>query len=127
MKKFCALIVCLAVLASSTPAWAVPAFNDVFKKLYVKDGTPLAEAKCNACHGKNAEGKDDKKVRNEFGKAVAKYLKKGDFTGDNKKFDPKSPEGEKALTEGLEKAAAEKGSDGKSFADTLKAGQVPKQ
>jgi len=56
------------------------------QKLYVKDGTPLAEAKCNGCHGKNAQGKDDKKVRNEFGKAVAKYLKKGDFTTQSWRF-----------------------------------------
>ena len=75
MKKLSISLVCLAVLSlAAAPAWAVPAFNDAFKAMYVKPGSPLAdkvaEAKCNVCHGKNAEGKDDKKVRNDYGKAV---------------------------------------------------------
>jgi len=130
MKKFSISLVCLALISLvAAPAWAVPAFNEAFKAMYVKPGSPLAdkvaEAKCNVCHGKNAEGKDDKKVRNEYGKAVAKYLKKADFTGDDKKYDPKSDEGMKALNAGLEKAGAEKSSSGKTFAELLKAGELP--
>lgn len=125
MKKFCVSLACLALLGmTAAPAWAVPAFNEAFKKAYVKDGSPLAEkvaeVKCNVCH----VGKD-KKEKNEYGMAVAKYLKKGDFAGDSKKYDPKSDEGQKALADGLQKAAAEKSSSGKSFGELLQAGELP--
>jgi hypothetical protein len=125
MKKFCVSLAVLALLGmSAAPAWAVPAFNNAFKDAFVKEGTPLAEkvaeAKCNVCH----VGKD-KKMKNEFGMVVAKYLKKGDFAGDSKKYDPKSDEGKKALADGLQKAVAEKSSSGKTFAERMQAGELP--
>jgi hypothetical protein len=125
MKKFSVSLLGMALLALfAAPAWAVPAFNEAFKKAYLKEGTPLAEkasvVKCNVCH----KGKE-KKDRNEFGMAVSKYLKKGDFAGDDKKFDPKSPEGQKALAEGLEAALKEKADNGKSFGDLLKENELP--
>ena len=124
MRKLSVLLACAVLVASASSAWAIPPFNDAFKKLYVKEGTPLAEkvneVKCNVCH----EGKE-KKNKNEFGKAVGKFLKKGDFTGDNKKYDPKSDEGQKALKEGLEKAVAEKSSGGKTYAELIKEGELP--
>jgi hypothetical protein len=125
MKKFCVSLVCLAVLAfGAAPAWAVPAFNEAFKKAYLKDGTPLAEkvaeVKCNVCH----KGKE-KKDKNEFGVAVGKYLKKGDFAGDDKKYDPKSDEGQKVLAEGLEKALKEKSSKGKTYGELIQANELP--
>jgi hypothetical protein len=125
MKKFCLSLVCLALVALvAAPAWAIPPFNDAFKKAYVKDGTPLADKvaaeKCNVCH----MGKE-KKDKNEFGKVVGKYLKKADFTGDNKKYDPKSDEGQKAMAEGLEKALAEKSAGGKTYGELIKEGELP--
>jgi hypothetical protein len=125
MKKYCVLLACLALSGMvASRAWAVPAFNEAFKKAYLQDGTPLAdkvaEVKCNVCH----EGKN-KKDKNEFGVAVGKYLKKADFTGDSKKYDPKSEEGQKALAEGLEKAAMEKSSNGKTYGELMKAGELP--
>ena len=126
MKRSFLLLVCVALFAmSAAQAWAIPPFNEAFKKMYVQDGTPLAEkvaeVKCNVCH----EGKV-KKDKNAYGVAVGKYLKKADFAGDDKKFDPKSPEGVKALNEGLEKAAAEKApTGGKSYGELIKAGELP--
>lgn len=124
MKKLSVLLACLVLVFSAAPAWAIPPFNEAFKKEYVKPGTPLAdkvmEVKCNVCH----MGKE-KKEKNEYGKAVGKYLKKADFTGDAKKFDPKSEEGLKALADGLKSAEAEKSSGGKSYGDLIKAGELP--
>ena len=126
MKKICVSLVCLLALLAigASPALAVPAFNEAFKKAYLKDGTPLtekvAEVKCNVCH----KGKE-KKEKNEFGVAVGKYLKKGDFAGETKKWDPKSEEGQKVLAEGLEKALQEKSSSGKTFGELIKANELP--
>src|SRR4051794_7674292 len=127
MKRIYLVPLGLALVAN--PAFAIKPFSDGFNDLYVKPGSPLKpkvdEVKCNLCHGKDADGKDSKKVRNEFGKAVARHLKKDDFVGAAKRLDPMSPEGKKAIAEGLEKAAAEKSSSGKSFADLIKAGELP--
>lgn len=126
MKKYCLPLLCLAVVAMcSASAWAIPPFDAAFKKMYVKEGDALdakvKETKCNVCH----VGKE-KKDKNEYGKAVGKYLKKADFTGDAKKFDNvKSDEAQKALADGLQSAEAEKSSGGKSFGELIKAGELP--
>lgn len=126
MKKYFVSLLGLAAMAMlAAPAEAIPPFNESFKKMYVKEGEPLAEKvaleKCNVCHfGK------EKKDKNDYGKAVGKFLKKADFTGDAKKFDkPTDPEAQKALSEGLEKAGAEKGPGGKTYAEILKSGELP--
>jgi len=114
----------LTVALTATPAWAIKPFNDGFIKEYTKKDTPFAAkvegAKCNLCH---IDGKP-KKMRNEFGMAVSKFLKKDDF-GEGKKFDPKAEAGQKAIAAGLAKALTEKRADGKSFADVIKAGELP--
>jgi len=125
MKKFSLLLVCLMLAISAAPAWAIPPFSDAFKKAYVKEGTPLAEkvaeVKCNVCH----MGKE-KKDKNEYGKAVSKFLKKADFTGDAKKYDDvKGDAAQKALADGLKSAEAEKSSGGKTFGELIKAGELP--
>ena len=125
MKKFSLLLVCLMLALSAAPAWAIPPFNDAFKKAYVKAGSPLdakvMEVKCNVCH----MGKE-KKDKNEYGKAVGKFLKKADFTGDAKKYpDVKGDDAQKALAEGLKNAEAEKSSSGKTFGELIKAGELP--
>jgi hypothetical protein len=125
MKKFSLLLACLVLVLSAAPAWAIPPFNDAFKKAYVKPGSPLEakvmEVKCNVCH----MGKE-KKDKNEYGKAVSKFLKKADFTGDAKKYDNvKGDDAQKALAEGLKSAEAEKSSSGKTFGELLKAGELP--
>jgi hypothetical protein len=125
MKKFSLLLACLVLVLSAAPAWAIVPFSDAFKKAYVKPGSPLEakvmEVKCNVCH----MGKE-KKDRNEYGKAVSKFLKKADFSGETKKYDNvKGDDAQKALAEGLKSAEAEKSSSGKTFGELLKAGELP--
>lgn len=123
MRHLSVYLACLSVAWVAVPVFAIKPFNDAFIKEYVKEGTPLADkvaaAKCNLCH----EGKG-KKMRNEFGKAVSKHLKKTDF-GAGKKFDPKTEAVHKAIVDGLNKALAEKSADGKPFGDRVKAGELP--
>ncbi len=126
MKKYRVSLVCLAAAAViASTAFAIPPFDAAFKKMYVKEGDPLEakvkEVKCNVCH----VGKE-KKDRNEYGKAVSKYLKKADFTGDAKKYEkPTDPEAQKAMEEGLKKAGEEKSAGGKTFDEILKSGELP--
>ena len=126
MKTICLSLAALALALATfnSPALAIAPFSNAFKDKYVKPGAPLeekvAKAKCNVCHlGKN------RKNRNEYGKAVQLYLKKADFAGKDKKYDPKSEEGQKLLFEGLEKASAEKNADGKIFLELITAGELP--
>jgi hypothetical protein len=125
MKKFSLLLACLVLVLLAAPAWAIPPFSDAFKKAYVKPGEPLEakvmEVKCNVCH----VGKE-KKDKNEYGKAVGKFLKKADFTGDAKKYDDvKGDAAQKALADGLKSAEAEKSSSGKTYGELIKAGELP--
>jgi hypothetical protein len=127
MKKFSISLLCLAILSMSTlSAWAIPPFGEAFKKKYVEGNGNAAfveaagAAKCNVCH--MGEKKKDK---NEYGNAVAKHLKKADFTGDAKKFDPKAADGAKALADGLAAAEAEKSAAGKTFGEIIKGGSLP--
>ncbi len=73
----CGLGVLLACGGTARPAWAIKQFQDEFKHLYVKEGSPLAaeveRVKCNVCH----VGKD-KKERNAYGKALDERLDKTD-------------------------------------------------
>jgi hypothetical protein len=125
MKNVSLLLAGLVLVVSAAPALAIPPFNDAFKKIYVKAGEPLEakvmEVKCNVCH----VGKE-KKDKNDYGKTVAKYLKKVDFTGEAKKFDDiKGDAAQKALAEGLAKAGAEKSASGKTYDELLKSGELP--
>ena len=66
--------------------------------------------KCAACHN----GGDDKKKRNDYGKALAAALGEKDV---------KDPEKIKAA---LDRAVKEKsGTDGKTFGDLIKEGKLP--
>jgi len=124
MKSECVLpLVLLLLAASAGNAFAIKPFSDAFNKLYAQKGMPLEEkaaaAKCNVCH----EGMG-KKVRNDFGKAVGKYLKKSQV-GEGKAIDPATEKGQLALAAGLEKAVAEKSKSGKTFDELIKAGELP--
>lgn len=122
-NRWCA-IAGIAVVLTAAPAWAVKPFNDSFIKEYTKKGDPFAAkveaAKCNLCH---LDGKP-KKMRNEFGMAVSKHLKKDDV-GTGKKIDPATEAGQKAIAAGLAEALKEKRADGKSFGDVIKSGELP--
>ena len=84
---FSAAVICVGVLGligfTARPAVALKEFRDVFKTKYVKSDSTEAndvalaaafsEANCNTCHvGKS------KKIRNDYGKQLAKLISKRD-------------------------------------------------
>lgn len=118
------LVLTLAMAWMGTSAQAIPPFNAQFLKLYVEPAkdSPFAKevekVKCNACH----EG-TNKKMKNEYGVAVGKLLKKADFGPDKLKADPDGTA--KTIAEALKKVEAEKAKDGTTFGDKIKAGKLP--
>ncbi|ADB18963.1 conserved hypothetical protein [Pirellula staleyi DSM 6068] len=124
MKKVCLTLAggLLVVALMASQASALPPFNKEFTAKYVEGNSNAAfveavgTAKCNACH----EGKS-KKDKNEYGKAVAKFLTKADF----EKVKADADAAKKYIVEGLEKAAAEKNAAGKTFGELIAAGELP--
>jgi len=67
-------------------AQAIAPFKKEFDEKYVKKessdpqdqefAAAVKKANCLICHGKNAEGKEDKKIRNAYGKALDALLDK---------------------------------------------------
>jgi hypothetical protein len=124
MKKVC---VCLALIvvamgSSYQSASALPPFNKEWMAKY-KEGNSNAKfveaidtAKCNVCH----EGMS-KKMKNEYGKAVGKYLTKAKYN----EIKDDEDAAKKYIVEGLQKAEAEKCTSGKTYGEMLKAGELP--
>ena len=85
---FSSAVFVLAVLGligfTASPAVAVKEFKDAFRVKYVKPESTAAndvalaaafsQASCTVCHA----GGDDKKIRNDYGKQLAKLLSKKD-------------------------------------------------
>src|SRR6478752_7647349 len=120
MKKVCVCLV-LALIAmgfSMQPASALPPFNKEWVAKYNADGKNAAfnDAKCNVCHAG-----ESKKMKNEYGKAVGKYLTKAKYN----EIKEDAAAAQKYIAEGLAKAEADKSSSGKTYGDLLKAGDVP--
>jgi len=106
---------------TARPAQALKAFRDQFEAKYIKpDSTDPAEmalaaafkeAKCNVCHvGKS------KKVRNAYGKELAKFLQKSD------------QENVEKIRASLDKVAGMKSSDdpqAPTFGELIKQGKLP--
>ncbi|MEL6105951.1 MAG: hypothetical protein AAFU85_07940 [Planctomycetota bacterium] len=125
MKRFAVLFTCLVLFAG--PASATSEFSKQWKSKYlsgddVDDGFKKSARKagCYVCHVK---GEDKKKVRNEYGKAVHKYLKAKDFPKDYVKANPE--EAKKKIFAGLEKAGEMKSKDEKTFAEKIKNKELP--
>lgn len=125
MKKTSLMLMLGAVVVSLTvgSALALPPFMKEWNAKYIegngnKGFTEAAgTAKCTVCH----EAGNDKKLKNEYGKAVGKFLTKA---GNNEvKGDP--DKAKKYVVEGLEKAAAEKSSGGKTYGEIIKEGKLP--
>ena len=124
MKKVCMTFVlgCVVAALCASQASALPPFNKEWTARYV-DGNgnaafveAVGTAKCNVCHvGKS------KKDKNDYGKAVGKYLTKKGY--EEVKSDAAAAK--KYVIEGLEKAEAEKSANGKSFGEMIKAGELP--
>lgn len=120
MKKF-GVSVLLGLFALSVFVGSVsarPQYKKVSDERY-KD-SPIAEAaadaKCNLCHfGKS------KKNRNDFGKALSKYLNKDVYTELKSDADKLN----EAVTKALEKVEGEKNPEGEAYGDRIKAGKLP--
>lgn len=124
MKKVCVTLtlVVLALGWSYQSASALPPFNKEWMAKY-KEGNGNAKfveaidtAKCNVCH----EGMS-KKMKNEYGKAVGKFLTKAKY---NEIKDDEAA-AKKYILEGFQKAEGEKSAGGKSFGEMFKAGELP--
>ncbi len=108
-----------------SPVWAIKQFNDQFTETYVKSSEneefkALAdEAKCNVCHVKD----ENKKIRNEYGEAVAEFLRKKDFPPDRFKKEPEKCKEE--IEAAFKKVAEKTAKDGETFGDKIKAGKLP--
>ncbi len=126
MKKivvsFCLIAFAAAVIAS--PALALPPFSKEWTGKYVEGNKndafvkAVGEAKCNVCHDAASKSKKDK---NEYGKAVGKFLTKAEF--DKVKADMEAAK--KFIQDGLAKAESEKTADGKTYGERIKAGALP--
>ncbi|MGH7193970.1 MAG: hypothetical protein ACREJM_10615 [Candidatus Saccharimonadales bacterium] len=116
------LFICFA-LGFSRAASAFPQFFNEFKAKYVKengnaDDKTFADlvnnkVKCGVCHGKDAQGKENKKVRNEYGKALSKLIGKND-----KKDKAK-------IQQALETVAGQKSPSGATYGERLKEHKLP--
>jgi hypothetical protein len=83
--------------------------------------------KCDTCHMPGADKKAKGHGLNDFGKAVHDNFKHKDFLAANKaKDDPAElAKAKKLVAEALVAAEALKNSDGKSFGELMRAGQLP--
>ena len=103
--------------AMARPAWAIKQFQDEFKDLYAKEGSPLAaeleRVKCNVCH----VGKD-KKERNAYGKALDERL--------DKKADKENKEKIRKMLEEVAALPSDPAKpDSPTFGALLKEGKLP--
>lgn len=100
-----AVALCLSI---GSPAAARPNYNKAFQAKY-PDLAAAKEAKCGVCHAGM-----DKKVRNDYGKAVGKALGAKKVTDATK------------IDNALDTAAGEASAiSGKTFGDLIKDGKLP--
>ena len=109
MRKIWTWVAVVAALAITADAQARPDYlNKGFTPTYPALKAEIETAKCGVCHG------SDKKVRNDYGKAVGAAL-----------GEPKVTDVEK-IKAALKKAEGEKSStEGKTFGDLIKDGKLP--
>ena len=109
MRKLIAVAVAGLILASAFAggADARPAYKSAFEKKYpkVKENNKIT---CGVCHPEKS-----KKVKNDYGTALGKVIKKNEKDKDK-------------IAEALGKIESEKSSvEGKTFGDLLKDGKLP--
>lgn len=126
MKRLVALFGCLMFFAS--PALATSTFSKVWKDKYI-DKEEMSEetyrefrkAGCYICHVRKHP--DKKEARNEYGRAVHKFLQEEDFPKDWVKENEE--EATKMILAGFKKANELKSEDGKKFGEKIEAGKLP--
>lgn len=134
MKRVFVVMLIAAMMSTlATPAMAITHFKKIWGEHYTPKGDePGAEdvdpefmkisrkAGCNLCHVK---GEDKKKVRNEYGEALHKYLKAEDFSKDRIKAEPDKVKEE--IIAALKKVADVKNKEGDTFGERIKANKLP--
>jgi hypothetical protein len=96
-------------------------FVETFKALEM-------EHKCDACHKPGVDKKARGHALNDFGQAMHKHLNNRQFNAADKQGKDNSEEAAKAkkiVAEALGKAEGEMNAAGKTFAELMKAGQLP--
>lgn len=134
MKRFClvAVLTLVAVATVANSASALPPINVQWHEKYsaLKDAVAAkygdaSTGKCNVCH---VDGKG-KKEKNEYGAVVGKYITKAEITAIKEKLgddtDGAAEITKKYILEGLSKVEAEKGANGQTFGELIKAGKLP--
>ena len=111
MKKFVSFLAVSAFASClfAPQAQARPQYDKALKAHY-SENTAVKEKKCGVCHGK---GGMDKKVVNDYGKALAEAI------------GAKNCKDEAKIKEGLSKAGEKKEGE-KTYDEILKAGELPK-
>jgi len=124
MKRL--IVVLILSIGFAPSASAISLFNKHWKEHYL-DGNPNAgfvraarSAGCYICHVK---GKEKKKVRNEYGNALSKYLDAADFPKDWVKENPE--EAKKMIIEAFKKVEQDISADDRKFGEKIKAGELP--
>jgi hypothetical protein len=87
-----------------------------------------AEHKCDACHKPGVDKKAKGHGLNDYGDTIHKHFKHRDFNKADKLGKDNAEEAAKArkiVADALEKAAAEKNAEGRTFGELIKAGQLP--
>lgn len=124
MKRMALVMGILACMIS--PSFAISEFGKQFKAQVMESDASddfkksVKKANCYVCHVRD---EDKKKVRNEYGNAVHKYLDSKDFPKDYLKSNPE--EAKAKILEGFKKAGEMKSSDGKTFAEKIEAEELP--
>lgn len=124
MKRIALVMGILACMV--TPSFAISEFGKQFKAQVMDSDASeefkkeVKKANCYVCHVK---GEDKKKVRNEYGEAVHKFLDGKDFPKDYLKSNPE--EAKAKILEGFKKAGELKSKDGKMFSEKIEAGELP--
>ena len=104
----CGIALAAASIWLAPSADARPNYNKEFWGMYPSLAEQKEATSCGACHGK------EKKVRNDYGKAV------GEALGGTKVLDAEK------IKAALTKAEGEKsGTDGKTFGELIKDGKLP--
>jgi cytochrome c553 len=101
------VLVGLVFASNLNSAQARPGYLKAFKTTY-KDVAKANKVTCAACHPVK-----DKKVRNDYGKALGKNIGK------------KNEKDAKKIAAGLKKTEKNKNKDGKTFGSILEAGKLP--
>lgn len=124
MKRFAILFSCFALLA--TPVLGSSKFKKQWQEKFISaddvDADFKSKARKHGCYICHVDGEDKKKVRNEYGQAVSKFLTKKDYD-EWVKADPE--EAKKKIYAAFEKAGAIKSKDGKTFEEKIKNNEVP--